>query len=72
VIHFFARLALAFPNVVFCAIDVDENEETSRAYEVTCMPTFKFLKNGEVVESMEGASRAGLTKMLEKFGGVEE
>ncbi|CAN0455966.1 unnamed protein product, partial [Hapterophycus canaliculatus] len=41
-------------------VDVDENSEASEQYEIEAMPTFKFLKNGEVVTTITGADEASI------------
>lgn len=44
----------------------DENEEASQQAGITCMPTFQLYKGGAKVETLEGASEAGLRAMLDK------
>jgi len=44
-------------DVVYLKVDVDENEESSGAYEVEAMPTFIFVKNGKKVDSVVGANQ---------------
>ena len=39
-----------FTNVVFIKVDVDEVEEVAAEYNISCMPTFLFLKNGSKVQ----------------------
>jgi thioredoxin 1 len=41
-------------DVVFCKINVDQNEELSRAYGVRSIPTLKYVKNNEVVKTTLG------------------
>ena len=45
-------------NVVFCKINVDQNEELSRSYSVRSIPTLKYIKNGEVVKTTLGSKPA--------------
>ena len=45
-----------YPELVMKKLDVDANDEGSRAAGIECMPTFKVYKNGVEVEMMEGAS----------------
>jgi len=45
-------------------VDVDENPETAARYEVSAMPTFLFIKRGEVVDKLMGANPAALKEML--------
>ena len=35
--------------VVFLKVDVDENEDAAAEYNITAMPTFIFIKNGNKV-----------------------
>ena len=48
-------LADKYPNVNFYKIDVDELEELTMHAGVNCMPTFQLYKNGENVQTLEGA-----------------
>merc|ERR1712035_134346 len=43
-------------DVVFLKVDVDECEDVAMAYEISCMPTFVFFKDGKKVDSFSGAS----------------
>ena len=40
---------MEFADVVFLKVDVDECEDLASEYNISCMPTFLFLKNGEKV-----------------------
>mmetsp|Transcript_6597 Transcript_6597/g.6265 ORF Transcript_6597/g.6265 Transcript_6597/m.6265 type:complete len:177 (-) Transcript_6597:161-691(-) len=51
-------------NVVFLKIDVDENPETAAKYSVSAMPTFLFIKRGEVVDKLMGANPGKLEELL--------
>jgi len=62
----FVKMADAYPDCVFIKVDVDENEETSAACQIKCMPTFQFYKNGSKVEEMSGADPAKLKALVEK------
>ncbi|CAM9478165.1 unnamed protein product [Scytosiphon promiscuus] len=57
---FLAQLSETLTDVVFLKVDVDENSEASEQYEVEAMPTFKFLKNGEVIATITGADEASI------------
>lgn len=41
-------------DVVFCKINVDQNEELSRTYGVRSIPTLKYVKNNEIVKTTLG------------------
>ena len=40
------------PNVVFVKVDVDECEDVAADYNISCMPTFLYLKNGVKVSHL--------------------
>ena len=54
----FAAIAGENPDVTFIKVDVDDNDETAAAEGIQCMPTFKFFKDGEEVDKLEGADEA--------------
>ena len=53
--------------VIFLKVDVDENEDTAKVYDVKAMPTFLFIRNGEVVDRLMGANAARLKEMIEEY-----
>ena len=53
-----------FGGVVFVKIDVDEVPEIAQKYQVMAMPTFLFLRKGEIVGRFSGASGDKLREML--------
>jgi thioredoxin 1 len=60
----FVSMAAEFPDCEFVKVDVDQNEETSAACKVECMPTFIFYKNGKEVGRMSGADENKLKEMV--------
>ena len=52
----YEELSGEYTDSVFCKVDVDEVPDIAQRYEVMAMPTFLFLKNGEVVDRFSGAS----------------
>lgn len=54
-------------NVVFLKVDVDENPETAAQYNVSAMPTFVFIKGGQVVERLMGANPSRLQELLQEY-----
>jgi len=59
-------LSETFDNVVFLKIDVDENPDTAAKYNVSAMPTFVFIKGGQVVDRLMGASPARLQELIDE------
>jgi thioredoxin 1 len=62
----FKELSEKFPNVAFLKVDVDENPDTAAKYSVSAMPTFVFIKHGEVVDRLMGANAARLEELIEE------
>lgn len=60
------ELSTKYENVVFLKVDVDENEEIASEYNVTCMPTFVFVKNKAKVNDFSGANKDKLKELVEK------
>ncbi len=56
----YENLSKAFTTVKFLKVDVDESPELVDKYSIQAMPTFVFLKDGQVVKKVEGADLAGL------------
>ena len=49
------ELATAYEGrVVFAKLNMDENPETAKAYEIYGVPTLLFFRSGQVVERIEG------------------
>lgn len=62
----FKELSEAMPDVVFLKVDVDENPDTAAKYSVSAMPTFVFIKGGEVVDRLMGANPARLQELIDE------
>jgi thioredoxin 1 len=54
-------------DVVFIKVDVDENPDTAAKFNVSAMPTFVFIKSGDVVDRLMGASPARLQEMIDEY-----
>ena len=64
----FEQLSGKYSDVVFVKIDVDEAAEIAEGYDVSCMPTFLFLKNGkEACKRLEGADPNALESNINKY-----
>ena len=65
----FHELAVQRPDVIFLEIDVDDpdHEQTCSAFKVTAMPTFKYIRNGQVVGETIGAN---LNDILQKVNSL--
>jgi hypothetical protein len=55
------------PNkIAFCKVDVDSQGDISKQYGVRAMPTFLILRNGTVIDTIQGANPPALTTAVEK------
>lgn len=48
------ELAQECENIKFCKVNVDEEPDFAKKYNIFSIPTLLFLKNGEVVETSVG------------------
>ncbi|CAN6727304.1 unnamed protein product [Malus baccata var. baccata] len=55
-----------FTDVEFVKLDVDELPDVSMEFSVQAMPSFVFVKKGEVVDKIVGARKDELQKKIEK------
>jgi len=60
-------MAEEFPDIVFTAVDVDDNEETASACGISAMPTFQFYKNGVKVDELMGANADKLREKISQL-----
>ena len=51
-------------DIVFLKVDVDENPNAAMKWSVSAMPTFLFIKEGEVVDRLMGANPGKLQELL--------
>ena len=63
------------PDVVFIKVDVDECEDVASDYNISCMPTFLYLKNGDKVKHILDSIKYFCTFLLlqvAEFSGANE
>jgi thioredoxin 1 len=53
--------------VQFIKVDVDDNPDAAAKYGVSAMPTFVFIKGGEVVDRLMGANTERLRQLVEEW-----
>ncbi|KAM3405193.1 hypothetical protein ACQJBY_007967 [Aegilops geniculata] len=55
------EIAKKVPNVLFLKVDVDEMKSIAEEFSVEAMPTFVFMKEGEVLDKVVGAAKEELS-----------
>jgi len=60
----FEQLALQYPSANYLLVEAEKIPDVTESYQVISVPTFVFLKNGEVIDRLEGANAAELTKKV--------
>lgn len=65
----FEQLSNKYPQVKFCKVDVDQQQDLARRYQISAMPTFKFIKGGRVVEEIRGANPQALQANVQRLAG---
>jgi len=63
---FFAEAADQYTAATFIKVDTDEWPYISEKYSVSSLPTVLFLKNGKVVDRLEGFNSKKFMSMLEQ------
>eukprot|EP00301_Raphidiophrys_heterophryoidea_P026694 c9277_g1_i1.p2 GENE.c9277_g1_i1~~c9277_g1_i1.p2 ORF type:complete len:120 (-),score=26.24 c9277_g1_i1:89-448(-) len=58
------ELAEQNTDVVFVAVDVDDNSDVAGAYNISSMPTFVFIKGGQEVDRFSGANAEKLVSTI--------
>ncbi|XP_009599959.1 thioredoxin H-type 2-like [Nicotiana tabacum] len=66
---FLSELANKLPNVTFLKVDVDELKSVATDWAVEAMPTFMFLKEGDIVDKVVGAKKEELQQAIAKHIG---
>ena len=60
----FKKLSEENPTIAFVKVDVDKSPEISKHFNISAMPTFISILNGEKKDVLQGANVAGLTNLV--------
>lgn len=63
----FESFSQTYTNIVAVKVDVDEAGDVAEKYDISAMPTFIVLKNGEKVDEMVGADTGKLEQLFQKY-----
>ncbi|XP_039499488.1 thioredoxin-T [Drosophila santomea] len=55
---------------VVLKVNVDDNEDIAIEYNVTSMPTFVFIRGGDVLDVFVGCNAEKLSKSMEKYAAI--
>merc|ERR1712136_358548 len=61
------QMATEFPNVLFLKVDIDQNDDAAKEYDITSMPTFLLIKDEKKVSDLTGADSDKLRELVEQF-----
>lgn len=65
----FSHLSSENPNTHFFRVEAEETPDISHAYNVSAVPFFVFIKDGVVVDKLEGVNPADLAEKVTKLSG---
>ncbi|CAM8938413.1 unnamed protein product [Rhodiola kirilowii] len=64
-----SEIAKKLPQVTFLKVDVDELKSLAEDWDVEAMPTFIFIKEGILVDTVVGAQKDALVATIHKHAG---
>ncbi|KAJ2487081.1 hypothetical protein IWW37_005376 [Coemansia sp. RSA 2050] len=59
------QLAMQYPNVAFCKVDVARFPDVSEKCQITATPTLQFFRKCKMVDMIRGADKQAIVKMVE-------
>ncbi|XP_054272572.1 thioredoxin-like [Macrosteles quadrilineatus] len=65
----FNSMAEEFKDVKFLKVNIEENETLAAKYDVKTLPTFVFIKQGKVVETIVGSNMSRVEDTVKKLRG---
>ncbi|KAK7358113.1 hypothetical protein VNO77_00034 [Canavalia gladiata] len=65
----YTSLAEKYRKVVFLKVDIDEARDVAARWNISSIPTFFFVKNGQEVDSVTGADKSTLERKIEQHAG---
>lgn len=67
----FEKMAGEFPYILFLKADTDFASDIADTFQVNALPTFVFIKDGRVVDRVEGADMAGIVAAADKLNKMD-
>ncbi|KAJ3045287.1 Glutaredoxin 3 [Rhizophlyctis rosea] len=62
----FEELSRQYPTLQYAKLEAENFPEISEQFEIAAVPTFVVVKNGKIVDRVEGANAPNLTAIIEK------
>lgn len=63
----FDKISRNYSTVLFCTINIDDVPEVKEEFEISSIPTFDLIKNGQRVHRVAGAQRAELEQAIREM-----
>lgn len=64
----FERMAKKYPQIKFCRVNVDSNQQIAQKFEIQAIPTFMMFSKGKLVDKMMGAvGEPGIHMIAKKY-----
>lgn len=64
----FERMAKKYPQIKFCRVNVDSNQQIAQKFGIQAIPTFLMFSNGKMVDKMMGAvGEPGIHMIAKKY-----
>jgi thioredoxin 1 len=67
----YIKLSEKYPDIEFCKCDVDEATTISEVFNINSLPTFIFLSDGNIVNTLEGADLEGLNELIKELNDLK-
>lgn len=65
----FTSLAAKYQKVVFLKVDIDEARDVAARWNISSVPTFYFIKNGNEIDKVVGADKNELERKVKQHAG---
>ncbi|KAJ3051226.1 Glutaredoxin 3 [Rhizophlyctis rosea] len=66
----FEELSRKYPTLQYAKLEAENHPDISEEFEIAAVPTFIVVKNGKIVDRVEGANAPSLNAIVEKYAKV--
>ncbi|XP_024970296.1 TPR repeat-containing thioredoxin TDX isoform X2 [Cynara cardunculus var. scolymus] len=64
----YTKMAAKYPKVAFLKIDIDEARDVAAQWNISSVPSFFFIRNGNKIDQVVGADKTSLEEKIAKYG----